>query len=152
MGIHSILLVEDNPNDVELTLEGLAEYNLANDIHIVHDGAEALDYLYRRGEYASREEGNPAVVLLDLKLPRVSGIEVLKTIKADSNLHSIPIVVLTSSNQERDLVAAYDGGANAYVVKPVDFKKFVEAIRQVGVFWALLNERPLGSIKRHREI
>lgn len=149
--LRSILIVEDNPNDLELTLEGLASYNLANDIKVVHDGASALDYLYMRNEFASREPGNPAVILLDLKLPRVSGHEVLKTLKNDEKLKRIPVVVLTSSNQERDMLETYEYGVNAYVVKPVDFRKFIEAIRSLSVFWGLLNEPPPGSIRNHRE-
>jgi len=147
--IHSILLVEDNPNDVELTLEGLSEYNLANDICVAPDGMSALDYLHNRGEYADREKGNPAVILLDLKLPKMTGIEVLAKIKSDPDLRTIPVVVLTSSKEERDLNKCYDLGVNAYVVKPVSFGAFVEAIKNLGGFWALLNERPSGSVKKH---
>ena len=143
-----ILLVEDNPNDVELTLEALEEYNLANEVVVAGDGAIALDYLYRRGDYKLRAEGNPAVVLLDLKMPRVDGLEVLKKIKADEDLKSIPVVVLTSSREERDLVESYKLGTNAYVVKPVDFKEFVDAIKSLGAFWAILNEPPHGSLRK----
>ncbi|MBI5695618.1 MAG: response regulator [Nitrospirae bacterium] len=143
-----ILLVEDNPNDIELTLEALAEYNLANEVVVARDGAEALDYLYRRGDFKLRTEGNPAVVLLDLKMPRVDGLEVLKTVKSDESLKSIPVVVLTSSQEERDLVESYRLGTNAYVVKPVEFKEFVDAIKHLGAFWAILNEPPVGSLRK----
>lgn len=143
-----ILLAEDNPNDIELTLEALAEYNLANEVVVVRDGAEALDYLYRRGDYKLRTEGNPAVVLLDLKMPKVDGMEVLKQIKSDEGLKVIPVVVLTSSHEERDLVESYRLGTNAYVVKPVEFKEFVDAIRELGAFWAILNEPPVGSLRK----
>ena len=143
-----ILLVEDNPNDIELTLEALGDYNLANEVVVVRDGAEALDYLFRRGDYKMRAEGNPAVVLLDLKMPRVDGLEVLKQIKTDESLKAIPVVVLTSSHEERDLVESYGLGTNAYVVKPVDFKDFVGAIKDIGSFWAILNEPPVGSLRK----
>jgi CheY-like chemotaxis protein len=145
-----ILLAEDNPNDVELTLNALTEYNLANEVVVTGDGAEALDYLYRRGEYKMRAEGNPAVVLLDLKMPKVDGLEVLKQIKSDEKLKSIPVVVLTSSREERDLVESYKLGTNAYVVKPVDFKEFMAAIKHLGAFWAVLNEPPVGSLRKER--
>ena len=143
-----ILLVEDDPNDVELTLTALEDYHLANEVVIARDGAEALDYLYRRGAYADRANGSPAVLLLDLKLPRVDGLEVLQQIKGDEKLRVIPVVVLTSSREERDMVASYRLGVNAYVVKPVDFHEFVNAIKELGVFWAIVNEPPPGSIKR----
>jgi CheY-like chemotaxis protein len=143
-----ILLVEDDPHDVELTLTALEEYHLANEVVIARDGSEALDYLYRRGAYANRPNGNPAVLLLDLKLPKVDGLEVLHQIKGDEKLRIIPVVVLTSSREERDMVASYRLGVNAYVVKPVDFHEFVNAIRELGVFWAIINEPPPGSIKR----
>jgi Response regulators consisting of a CheY-like receiver domain and a winged-helix DNA-binding domain len=142
-----ILLVEDDPKDVELTLTTLEEYNLANEIVVTHDGEEALDYLYRRGDFATRGNGNPAVVLLDLKLPKVDGLEVLQQIRSDEKLKMIPVVVLTSSHEERDMVASYALGVNAYVVKPVDFYEFVNAIRELGVFWAIINEPPPGSIR-----
>jgi len=141
-GLKTILLVEDNPNDVELTLEALAEHRLANEIVAINDGAEALDYLYRRGRFAKRAPGSPAVVLLDLKMPKVDGLTVLKTIKGDPALKTIPVVMLTSSREERDLVESYALGVNAYVVKPVDFTQFDEAVRRLGYFWAVLNERP----------
>lgn len=146
--IGRILLVEDDPNDVELTLTALEEYHLANEVVVTRDGAEALDYLYRRGAHADRSNGSPAVLLLDLKLPKVDGLEVLQQIKADEKLKLIPVVVLTSSREERDMVASYRLGVNAYVVKPVDFHEFVNAIKELGVFWAIVNEPPPGSIKR----
>ena len=146
--IKRILLVEDDPKDVELTLTGLAEYNLANEVVVAHDGEEALDYLYRRGAYENRSNGNPAVVLLDLKLPKINGFEVLEKIRADESLKLLPVVVLTSSHEERDLVASYKLGVNAYVVKPVDFHQFVNAVKELGVFWAVINEPPPGSVKK----
>ena len=145
-----ILLVEDNVNDVELTFAALEENHLANEVIVVRDGAEALDYLYRRGIYKMRAEGNPAVVLLDLKLPKVDGLEVLKTVKSDENLRAIPIVMLTSSREEVDVVTSYGLGVNAYVVKPVDFGDFVSAIKKLGLFWAVINEPPPGAIGRTR--
>jgi len=137
-----ILLVEDNPNDAELTLEALARHNLANDVTWVHDGAEALDYLFCREKYAGRECNDLVVILLDLKLPKVDGLEVLRAIKSDERLRVVPVVVLTSSREERDLVESYKLGVNAYVVKPVDFSDFITAVRELGVFWALINEPP----------
>ena len=145
-----ILLVEDNPRDVELTLEALAELNLANEVVVVNDGAEALEYLYRRGKWGMRMNGNPAVVLLDLKLPKVDGLEVLRTIKADDAVKTIPVVVLTSSREERDLVNSYKLGVNAYVVKPIDFHQFMEAVKKLGIFWGIINEPPPGSVARAR--
>jgi CheY-like chemotaxis protein len=145
-----ILLVEDNPKDLELTLLALEKSNLANEVITVRDGVEALDYLFRRGEYAQRPDGNPAVVLLDLKLPRVDGTQVLEKIKGDSGLRSVPVVMLTASREEKDLVRSYSLGANAYVVKPVAFKEFLDAIQDLGVFWAVLNEPPPGSLKPRR--
>ena len=147
-GLGRILLVEDDPKDVELTLTALDEYNLANEVVVVRDGEEALDYLYSRGVYKSRARGNPAVMLLDLKLPRINGLEVLQQIKADQALKVIPVVVLTSSREERDMVASYRLGVNAYVVKPVDFHEFVNAIKQLGIFWAIINEAPPGSVAK----
>lgn len=143
-----ILLVEDNPYDVELTLEALADYNVANEVVVAVDGAEALDYLFRRGAFADRPEGNPAAILLDLKLPKVDGIEVLRTIKADEKLKIIPVVVLTSSREEQDLLNSYKLGVNAYVVKPIDFHEFARAVKGLGVFWAIINEPPPGSARR----
>lgn len=145
-----ILLVEDNPNDVELTLNAMSDYNLANEVVVTSDGAEALDFLFRRGVYKMRAEGNPAVVLLDLKLPKVNGLDVLKQIKSDEDLRSIPVVVLTSSREERDVIDSYKLGTNAYVVKPVNFQEFVDAIRMLGAFWAVLNEPPVGSMRKER--
>ncbi|MHA4866871.1 response regulator [Duganella sp. PWIR1] len=140
-----ILLVEDNPNDLELTLIALERSQLANEVVVVRDGADALDYLFLRGAYAKREQGNPAVVLLDLKLPKVDGLEVLAEIRNDPGLKSIPVVMLTSSREEQDLIRSYALGVNAYVVKPVDFQEFVRAIADLGIFWAVLNEPPPGS-------
>jgi CheY-like chemotaxis protein len=143
-----ILLVEDDPKDVELTLTALEEYNLANEVVVARDGAEALDYLYCRGAFATRSNDNPAVLLLDLKLPKVDGMEVLQQVKSDEKLRIIPVVVLTSSREEKDMVASYRLGVNAYVVKPVDFHEFVDAIKELGVFWAVINQPPPGSIKK----
>jgi CheY-like chemotaxis protein len=143
-----ILLVEDDPKDVELTMTALDEYHLANEVVVVADGEQALDYLYYRGHFMRRAAENPAVLLLDLKLPKVDGLEVLKQIKADENLRMIPVVVLTSSHEEKDLVASYRLGVNAYVVKPVDFHEFVNAIKELGVFWAVINEPPPGSVRK----
>lgn len=140
--LRTILLVEDNPNDVELTLTALEEHRLANQVTVARDGAEALDYLYRRGSYSSRGPDEPAVVLLDLKLPKVDGLEVLRTVKSDERLKTIPIVVLTSSREEGDLIESYRLGVNAYVVKPVEFAKFIDAVKELGVFWGLINEPP----------
>jgi CheY-like chemotaxis protein len=137
-----ILLVEDDLHDVELTLEALDENNLANSVFVVHDGEEALDYLYCREKFAGRKSGAPIVVLLDLKMPKVSGLEVLKIIKADEQLKTIPVVVLTSSREEPDLIETYKYGVNAYVVKPVDFAEFSKAVKQLGIFWAGINELP----------
>jgi two-component system, response regulator len=138
--IKNILLVEDNLWDVELTLAALAEHHLSNTVFVVHDGAEALDYLFHRGKFQARAPGNPVVVLLDNKMPKIDGLEVLKNIKGDMNLKTIPVVVLTSSRETPDLVEFYKHGANAYVVKPVDFSEFMKAIKQVGIFWAAVNE------------
>ena len=143
--LKSILLAEDNHMDVELTLEAMSRHNLANEVEVVNDGAQALDYLYRRGNYSSRPAGNPGVVLLDIKMPKVSGLEVLKEIKSDPNLRIMPVVVLTSSREESDLVKSYNLGVNAYVVKPLEFEEFVTAVSRLGVFWAIINEPPPGS-------
>ncbi len=143
-----ILLVEDSPRDAELALHALAAHNLANEVLHLQDGAEALDYLYRRGEFSDRAKGNPVVVLLDLKMPKQDGIEVLRQIKGEPGLSTIPVVVMTSSREDRDLQAAYRLGVNAYVVKPMQFKDFVDAVKQVGTFWAGLNEPPPGSAPR----
>ena len=143
-----ILLAEDNAADLELTLEALGHNRLANEVDVVRDGAEALDYLFRRGAHASRPAGNPAVVLLDLKMPKVDGLQVLQQVKADQTLRQIPIVMLTSSREEQDLVESYRLGVNAYVVKPVDFTQFIDVVRQLGMFWAVVNEPPPGSVRR----
>jgi CheY-like chemotaxis protein len=143
-----ILLVEDDAKDVELTLTALEEYKLANEVVVARDGEEALDYLYRRGNFQGRSTDNPAVLLLDLKLPKVDGLEVLQQIKADEKLKLIPVVVLTSSHEEKDMVTSYKLGVNAYVVKPVDFHEFVNAVKELGIFWALVNEPPPGSVKK----
>jgi CheY-like chemotaxis protein len=143
-----ILMVEDDPKDVELTLTALEEYNLANEVVVTRDGEEALDYLFCRGNFKGRTSENPAVLLLDLKLPKVDGLEVLQQIKSDQKLRLIPVVVLTSSREERDMVASYKLGVNAYVVKPVDFHEFVNAIKELGIFWAVINEPPPGSVRR----
>jgi CheY-like chemotaxis protein len=137
-----ILLVEDNANDLELTLEALAQHNLANEVVVTRDGTEALDYLYRRGSFEMREEGNPAVVLLDLKMPKMDGLEVLRQVKSDPDLKVIPVVLLTSSNEESDVVKSYEMGVNAYVVKPVDFHEFVDAVGELGLFWSIVNVPP----------
>lgn len=138
-------MVEDDPRDVELTLTALEDYNLANEVVVVRDGEEALHYLNCENEYAERSSGNPAVMLLDLKLPKVDGLEVLRQVKANDALRLIPVVVLTSSHEEKDLVTSYKLGVNAYVVKPVDFHQFVNAIKELGVFWAVINAPPPGS-------
>jgi DNA-binding response OmpR family regulator len=143
-----ILMVEDDPKDVELTMTALEEYNLANEVVVVGDGDEALDYLYCRGQFKARVGENPAVMLLDLKLPKVNGLEVLQQIKSDEKLKMIPVVVLTSSSEEKDMVASYKLGVNAYVVKPVDFHEFVNAIKELGVFWAVINAPPPGSVRK----
>jgi len=144
-----ILIVEDDPNDVELTLTALADYNLANEVVVTRDGQQALDYLYCRGEFSARVTGNPAVMLLDLKLPKIDGLEILQQIENDEKLKMIPVVVLTSSREEKDMVASYKLGVNAYVLKPVDFHEFVNAIKELGVFWAVINEPPAGSVGKH---
>lgn len=140
--LRPILLVEDNPRDLELTLAALAKCNLANEIVIARDGAEALDYLHCRNSYSDRQPGDPAVVLLDLKLPKIDGLEVLEQVKQDPSRRQIPVVMLTSSREERDLVRSYELGVNAFVVKPVNFNEFHEAIQDLGMFWAILNEPP----------
>ncbi|TBU78918.1 two-component system response regulator [Pseudomonas daroniae] len=145
-----ILLVEDNPHDLELTLIALERSQLANDVIVMRDGAEALDYLFRRGSHANRLPGNPAIMMLDLKLPKVDGLEVLKIVRESPELRSIPTVMLTSSREGPDLQRAYELNVNAYVVKPVEFKSFVSAISDLGVFWAVLNEPPPGSLRLHR--
>jgi CheY-like chemotaxis protein len=147
-----ILLVEDNPHDLELTLIALEKSQLANEVIVVRDGAEALDYLFCRGEHAARQKGNPAVVLLDLKLPKVDGLEVLREIRNTPSIGPLPVVMLTSSREEQDLVRSYALGVNAYVVKPVEFKEFVRAISDLGIFWAVLNEPPPGSQRYQRPV
>ena len=143
-----ILLVEDNGKDRELALAALGENNLANEVVVARDGVEALDYLYRRGSYSDYPLGNPAVVLLDLKMPRMDGLDVLKHMKSEERFKMIPIVMLTASREERDLVESYRGGVNAYMVKPIDFDQFVAAVKQIGLFWAVLNEPPPGTWSR----
>ncbi|SPB18290.1 two-component response regulator [Caballeronia novacaledonica] len=145
-----ILLVEDNPNDLELTLVALDKSQLANEVIVARDGQEAIDYLTCEGEWKERAPGNPAVILLDLKLPKIDGLEVLDTIRSNASLKSVPVVMLTSSREEQDLVRSYELGVNAYVVKPVEFGEFVEAISDLGVFWAVLNEPPPGSTRFRR--
>jgi DNA-binding response OmpR family regulator len=147
--IGRILLVEDDPKDTELTMAALEEYNLSNEVVVASDGEEALDYLYYRGKFQRRSGENPAVMLLDLKLPKIDGFEVLQRVKADEKLKMIPVVVLTSSREERDMVESYKLGVNAYVVKPVDFHEFVNAIKELGVFWAIINEPPPGSVRKN---
>jgi CheY-like chemotaxis protein len=144
-----ILLVEDSDKDVELTLAALEQHNLGDEVMVANDGVEALDYLYRRGKFAGHSNGLPAVVLLDLKLPKVDGLEVLRQIKTDAKLRIIPVVMLTSSLEEQDLIRSYQLGANAYVVKPVAFQQFVDSVRQIGFFWALINEPPPGVTPRN---
>jgi two-component system, response regulator len=143
-----ILLVDDSARDTELALTALEKHHLANEVIALRDGAEALDYLYRRGEFADRPHGDPAVILLDLKMPKVDGIEVLRQMKSDAALRMIPVVIMTSSREEQDLLNSYQLGVNAYVVKPMKFQGFVEAVEQVGAFWAVINEAPPGSLRR----
>jgi len=143
----SILLAEDNPNDVELTLEALGQHNLANRVAIAHDGVEAMEYLRREGAFSDREPGDPAVVLLDIKMPRKDGLQVLREIRTDPALRRLPVVILTSSREEQDLITSYDLGVNAYVVKPVDFPSFIDAVKELGMFWAVINERPPKGVK-----
>jgi len=149
--IKNILLVEDDPRDVELTLAGLAEHNLANKVVVAHNGEEALDYLYHRGHYRTRAGGNPVVVLLDIKMPKLAGLEVIKIIKADEQLKTIPVVILSSSRETPDLAECYRHGVNAYVVKPVDFDDFMHAIKELGLFWAAVNEPPPDTWKKVTE-
>jgi CheY-like chemotaxis protein len=140
--LRTILLAEDNPKDVELTLEALSEHNLANHVIVVKDGVEAMEYLRCEGKYKLCKKGNPAVLLLDIKMPRMDGIEVLQAIRSDPALKTLPVVILTSSREEQDLIKSYELGVNAYVVKPIDFKDFIEAVKQIGIFWAIINEVP----------
>lgn len=148
MQLRPILLAEDNEKDIELSLAALEEHNLTNRVVVVRDGVEALDYLCRRGRYSSRENVLPAVVLLDLKMPKVDGLEVLRQIKSDSSLKVIPVVMLTSSREEQDIVRSYELGVNGYVVKPIKFQELISAVKQLGLFWAMLNEPPLGGDKK----
>ncbi|HBY51252.1 MAG TPA: two-component system response regulator [Marinilabiliales bacterium] len=141
--LRTILLAEDNSKDVELTIEAMAENNLGNQVVIVKDGIEAMEYLRREGKYKLRNAGNPCVILLDIKMPRMDGIEVLRSIRSDDKLKKVPVVMITSSREERDLIKTYELGVNAFVVKPVSFQQFIEAIKQIGSFWAVLNELPL---------
>jgi CheY-like chemotaxis protein len=146
--LRQILLVEDDKNDIELTLNALSEYNLANRVVVLKDGEEALDYLFRRGEYEKLSSEKPAVILLDLKMPKVDGLEVLRQVRSSDELKFIPTVILTSSREEKDIIESYKLGVNAYVVKPVDFRQFVDAVKKLGMFWALFNEPPPDCIKK----
>lgn len=143
-----ILLAEDNNNDAELTLAALAEHRLAEEFEVFRDGSLILDYLYRRGDFAHRPPGNPAAIILDIKMPRVGGLDVLRVVKSDERFKAIPVVMLTSSREEGDVTSSYRLGANAYVVKPVDFTEFSAAIKHLGLFWSITNEPPPGSISR----
>jgi CheY-like chemotaxis protein len=143
--IKRILLAEDSEKDIEMVLEALEEHKLANNVAVARDGAEALDYLYLRGKFEGNTDGPPVLILLDLKMPKVDGMEVLRQVKADPNLKRIPVVMMTSSREEQDLVRSYELGVNSYVVKPVKFIEFLEAVKQLGVYWALLNEPPPGT-------
>jgi len=149
--IKRILLVENDPKDAELTLTALEEYQLSNGVDVVRDGEEALDYLYCSGNFQTRNDDIPAVVILDLKLPKVSGLDVLRQIRADEKLKLVPVVILTSSREEQDLIASYQLGVNAYVVKPVDFHQFIEAVKTLGIFWVALNEAPLADLNNHQK-
>ncbi|HEY9835301.1 MAG TPA: response regulator [Vampirovibrionales bacterium] len=146
MDIKRILLVEDNANDIELILTGLADNNLANEVIVVRDGEEALDYLFRRGIFRLRREGHPILVMLDLKLPKIDGLEVLAQMKSTTDLRQIPVVILTASREESDLISSYNLGVNGYVIKPLDFHEFVDAIKSLGLFWAVVNQPPPGSL------
>jgi CheY-like chemotaxis protein len=146
--LKNILLVEDDPRDVELTLAALDEHNLANKVTVARDGEEALEYLYCRGKFESRTSGNPIFVLLDLKMPKVTGLEVLRQIKTEAQLKAIPVIVLTSSREQPDLDECYRLGVNSYVVKPVDFTEFMGAVKELGLFWAAINEPPPNGIKK----
>ena len=139
--LRSILLAEDSPKDVELILEALSQSNLANNVSVVKDGVEAMEFLRCEGKYKLRSPGNPAVLFLDIKMPRKDGMEVLREIRSDESLKTLPVVILTSSHEEQDLIRSYDLGVNAFVVKPVNFKDFIEAVKQVGIFWAVINEK-----------
>jgi CheY-like chemotaxis protein len=150
--LKKILLVEDDPHDIELTLIALGKNNLANEVAVVRDGEEALNYLLDGTNIESRGISNPSVILLDLKLPKINGLDVLKQIRANEKLAMIPVVVLTSSGEEPDMKEAYKSGANAYVVKPVNFNEFIIAVKEIGLFWAMINEPPPGSIRKHMGI
>ena len=145
--LKTILLAEDSPKDVELILEALSESNLANNVSVVKDGVEAMEFLRCEGKYKLRSPGNPAVLFLDIKMPRKDGMEVLREIRSDESLKTLPVVILTSSREEQDLIRSYDLGVNAYVVKPVNFKEFIEAVKQLGIFWAIINELPAKGIE-----
>ncbi len=145
--LRTIIFAEDNPKDIELTLEAMVENNLANYMKVVKDGVEALEYLRCEGEYKNRKDGNPAFLLLDINMPRLDGIEVLRIIRSDPKLSTLPVVILTSSRVERDLIASYNLGVNAYVVKPVNFQDFIQAVKQIGIFWAVLNELPPAGVQ-----
>ena len=147
--LRPILFAEDSPRDVELTLEALADHNLANRVVVVHDGVEAMEWLRCEGQYAARGPGHPAVVVLDIKMPRMDGIEVLQAIRADPALRLLPVVILTSSREEQDLIRTYELGVNAYVVKPVEFSEFMIAVSQLGIFWAMHNEAPPEGSSTH---
>jgi CheY-like chemotaxis protein len=146
--LKSILLAEDDEKDIVLTMTAFKQNNLLNKVVAVHDGEEALDYLFYKNKFASREKGNPAVILLDIKMPKIDGLEVLKRIKQDINLKKIPVVILTSSGEEKDLATSYNLGANSYVVKPVNFNEFIEAVKQLGLYWAVINQAPPGSVAK----
>ncbi len=146
MNIKRILLVEDNANDIELILTGLAENNLANEVIVVRDGEEALDYLFHRGIFRLRREGHPILVMLDLKMPKIDGLEVLAQMKSSPDLRQVPVVILTASPEESDLISGYNLGVNGYVIKPLDFHEFVDAIKSLGLFWAVVNQPPPGSL------
>ncbi len=145
--VKRILLAEDDPRDVELTLLALEEHKLANEVIVVEDGEATLDYLMRRGKFKDRPNGNPAVVMLDLKMPKLDGLEVLAAIRADDRLRVIPVVILTSSREQSDVIRSYDLGVNAFVVKPVNFSELITAVKEIGLFWAIINEPPPGSVK-----
>ncbi|MFH1320937.1 MAG: response regulator [Bacteroidota bacterium] len=144
--IKKILIVDDSPKDIELVIAALAEKNLANEVDVAEDGEEALDYLYKRGKFADREYGNPAVILLDIKMPKMDGIEALKHIRSNPKFKIIPVIMVTSSREERDLVESYKLGANSYVVKPVDIAQFIDAIKVLGQFWAVINQTPSSQV------
>lgn len=142
MKAKKILMAEDDPQDIELALIALAEYNLANEVVVTTDGEETLDYLFRRGKFADRPDKNPIVIFLDLKMPKISGLEVLQRVKSDPNLRTIPVVVMTSSQEDQDIVQSYTSGVNAYVVKPIAFDRFIDVVKQLGLFWVLTNKPP----------